>query len=234
MRSHELAAHYLEISAADRDRLVGTNYLLPEFEEQGPKYLQGFRAAIMTTHGAELPEFHVPLCYLNDRGASVEVVTQDWLFDPERGESMGRVMLAQFLAVNVCIMANKKISDAKVEDYDAVIVLGGGWNPIMLRTDDRILAFICEAHRRRILIASICHGPQVLISSRAFPNSTRLTGVEDIHCDLENAGFIVEAKPVVFDQSELLITSPNPQPEALKAFCEEIGKYARGLISEKI
>lgn len=233
MYSHKLTTHYQAISAAMRDSLVGTNYFLPEFEKQGSEHLKGFRAAIVTTHGPELPEFHVPLHYLRDRGASVEVVTQDWLFDPQRGDSVGMVMLCQFLAVNIYVMANKKISDAKVEDYDAVIVLGGAWNPIMLRTDAQILTFIREAHRRHILIASICHGPQVLISSKAFPKGTRATGVEDIQCDLENAGFVVEDRPVVYDESELLITSPNPQTEALKAFCEEIGKYARRFILEE-
>ena len=62
----------------------------------------------MTTHGPELPEFHVPLNYLRDRGASVDVVTQDWLFDYQP-EAPGMVVLAQWLAVNVCVKADKKM-----------------------------------------------------------------------------------------------------------------------------
>jgi hypothetical protein len=144
------------------------------------------------------------------------------------------VMRAQFLAVNVWVKANKKISDAKIEDYDAIIILGGAWNPIMLRTDKQVLRFIREAHKRRILIASICHGPQVLISTQAFPADTRATGVIDIRRDLTNAGFVVEDKPVVYDERERLITSPSPEPEALKAFCEEIGKQAHRVVLERI
>ena len=233
MLSHELVTRYQVVPTALRDSLLGTSYLLPEFEDQGPERLKGFRVALVTTHGAELPEFHVPLQYLRDRGASVEVVTQDWLFGSEKGEASGMVMLAQFLAVNVWVKANKKISDAKIEDYDAIIILGGAWNPIMLRTDKQVLRFICKAHKRRILIASICHGPQVLISTQAFPAGTRATGVKDIRVDLTNAGFEVEDKPVVYDESEQLITSPSPEPEALKAFCEEIGKHAHRVVLEK-
>ena len=233
MLSHDLVTRYKVVPTTLRDSLVGTSYLLPEFEDQDSERLKGFRVALVTTHGSELPEFHVPLHYLRDRGASVEVVTQDWLFDSEKPEASGMVVLAQFLAVNVCVKADKKISDAKVEDYDAIIILGGAWNPIMLRTDKQVLRFVGEAHKRRILIASICHGPQVLISTQAFPAGTRATGVDDIRSDLTNAGFVVEDKPVVYDESAQLITSPNPEPEALKAFCEEIGKHAHRVIMEK-
>ena len=103
----------------------------------------------------------------------------------------------------------------------------------MLRADPQVLTFVREAHKRRILIASICHGPQVLISTKAFPKGTRATGVDDIRDDLTNAGFVVEDKPVVYDESAQLITSPNPEPEALKAFCEEIGKHAHRVVLEK-
>jgi protease I len=222
MRSHELAAQYHPIPTALREVLTGKNYMLPEFEDQRPELLKGFRVAMVTTHGVELPEFHVPLCYLRDRGASVEVVTQDWLFDAQEEAAAGMIVLAQFLAANICVRANKKISDAKIQDYDAVIILGGAWNPIMLRTDENILTFVREAHKRRILIAALCHGPQVLMSTKVFAGGTRVAGVSDIRGDLVTAGFVVEDRPVVYDETENLITSPNPEPEALKAFCEEI------------
>jgi protease I len=225
MHSHELVTHYQELPQVLKDSLVGESYLLPSFEDQGHEGLKGFRVALVTAHGSELPEFHVPLHYLRDRGASVEVVTQDWLFGAEKGEAIGMIVRSQFLAVNVCVKADKKISDAQIEDYDAIIILGGAWNPIMLRTDEQVLRFISDACKRGILIAAICHGPQVLISTQAFPAGTRATGVIDIRRDLTNAGFVVEDKPVVYDVSAHLITSPSPEPAAMKAFCEEMGKH---------
>jgi len=227
MYSHELATKYHPIPPALS--LVGTNYLLTEFRDMNPE-LKGFRAALVTSHGPELPEFHVPVRYLRDRGALVDVVTEDWVFDNQPGEASGMVVLAQFLAANVCVRADKRLSDVRAADYDAVIILGGAWNPIILRTKDPILEFIRDSYERRMLIAAICHGPQVLISAKVFPARTRATGVEDIRIDLRNAGFVVEDRPVVYDETERLITSPNPQPEALKAFCEAIGDYGKRLI----
>jgi protease I len=164
MNSHDLPDRYpnlyLPLPKNLKKGLVGIDYPLPKFENQKPDDLRGFRTALVTTHGAELPEFHVPISYLRDRGALVEVVTPNGLFDSQEGEASGIVVLAQWLAANVCVKADKKISDAKIEDYDAIIIIGGAWNPIMLRTDESILNFIRDAHSRRLLIASICHGPR--------------------------------------------------------------------------
>jgi protease I len=232
MHSHELTERYQAIPPGLKASLTGTDYLLPEFEDQDSHSLEGFRAALITTHGPELPEFHVPLGYLRDRGASVDVVAPDWLFEGRDAETAGLIVLAQWLAVNVCARADKKISDARVGAYDAVILLGGAWNPIMLRTHDPVLKFVAEAHRRGMLIAAICHGPQVLISSNAFPARTRATGVDDIKDDLTNAGFVVENDvEVVYDEAQRLITARNP--DALKGFCEEIGRRARYLLKER-
>jgi protease I len=224
MGSHALATKYLSIPEALRARLVGTDYTVPDFGVADPESLKGYRVALVTTHGPELPEFDVPLSYLRDRGASIDVVTQDWLIDSQP-EGPGLVVLAQWMAVNVCVKADKKVSDSMIKDYDAVITIGGAWNPIMLRDDAAILDFIRGAQSRRLLIASICHGPQLLISTNAFPSGTLATGVGDIRTDLTNAGFRVSDDPVVYDEDQRLITSPGP--EALKEFCEEIGRRLR-------
>jgi protease I len=225
MGSHTLTSKYLPVPDLLRASLVGEDYPLPDFVTADPKSLKGYRVALVTTlvttHGPELPEFDVPLNYLRDRGASVEIVTQDWLFDWQP-TAPGTVVLAQWLAVNVCVQADKKVSDAKIENYDAVITIGGAWNPIMLRTDEAISKFIRDAKNRHLLIASICHGPQLLISSKAFAIATRATGVSDIRIDMANAGFRVLDAPVVYDEDHRLITSPDPK--ALKEFCEEVSR----------
>lgn len=224
MKSHSLTSKYLLVPEALRARLVGEDYDLPVFGAADPASLKGYCVALVTTHGPELPEFDVPLNYLRDRGASVDVLTQDWLFDWQP-EAPGMLVLAQWLAVNVCVKADKKVSDAKVQDYDAVIIIGGAWNPIMLRTDEGIVKFMREAHASKRLIASICHGPQVLISSNVFPRGTLATGVDDIRTDMANAGFAVLNQRVVYDKGQRLITSPNPK--ALKDFCEELSAKLR-------
>ena len=220
--SHVLATKYQPLPEELKAKLVGKDYPVPPRDTTAPELVKGYRFALVTTHGPELPEFDVPLTYLRDRGAIVDVLTQDWLFDYQP-YAPGMVVLIQWLAANVCVKADKKISDAKIDDYDAIIIIGGAWNPIMLRTDDKMMGFVRDAHQRRLLIASICHGPQLLISSKVFPAGTRATCVDDVRIDLANAGFQLPQDPkapLVYDERQRLITSPNP--EALKEFCEEI------------
>ncbi len=235
MGSHALTAKYDPLPAALKARLVGDDYPLPVFGPAEPENLNDYRFALVTTHGPELPEFDVPLTYLRDRDATVDVVTQDWLFDWQP-EAPGMVVLIQWLAANVCVQADKRISDTKIEDYDGIIIIGGAWNPIMLRTDGAITNFVRDAQKQRKLIAAICHGPQLLISSQAFPPGTKATCVNDVKIDLANAGFRLpdgpdnadeydKAYPVVYDERHRLITSPSPK--TLKEFCEEIGIRAR-------
>src|SRR5262245_272592 len=123
MGSHSLTANYKPLPEALRARLVGEDYKIPDFAASDPAMLKGYRVALVTTHGPELPEFDVPLNYLRDRGASVDVVTQDWLFEWQP-EAPGVIVLVQWLAAGVCVEANKKVKDAKIEDYDAVIMIG--------------------------------------------------------------------------------------------------------------
>jgi protease I len=221
MGTHSLTSKYRSLPEALRASLVGTDYDMPSFGKADTDALRGYRVALVTTHGPELPEFDVPLSYLRQRGAGLDVITQDWLFDYQP-EARGMVVLAQWLAVNVCVQADMRVSDASIEDYDAVITIGGAWNPILLRTDEAILNFIRGARNRGLLIASTCHGPQVLISMDALPPGTLATGVGDIKRDMANAGFDVLDDPIVYDEGQRLITSRDPN--FLEGFCSEIGK----------
>jgi protease I len=219
VKSHKLTTKYRPVPDELRARLVGDAYEVPEFAALAPDSLKNYRVALVTTHGPELPEFDVPLTYLRDQGAVVDIVTQDWVFDYQP-EAPGMVVLVQWLAVNVCAQADTRVSDARIEDYDMVIIIGGAWNPIMLRTDEQVLKFVRHAKERGLLIAAICHGPQVLISAGMYPPGTRATGVADIRGDMANAGFAVVDEAVVYDKDRRLITSRNPAD--LKEFCEQI------------
>jgi protease I len=221
VKSHSLAAKYSPVTAAFRARLTGEECDVPEFASDATDMLAGRRVALLTTHGPELPEFDVPVIYLCERGAIVDVVTQDWLFDSQPA-APGMVVLVQWLAAEICVPADLRVSDAAVDDYDAVVIIGGAWNPIMLRTDPAVLDFLRKAKNRGALIASICHGPQVLISAAMYPPGTEATGVDDIKPDLANAGFQVSDQPYVYDEAQHLLTSHNPS--TLQAFCEQLGQ----------
>jgi protease I len=217
MDSNLLTAEYTPVPDALRARLVGESVDVPKFEKG--EALTGYHVALVASHGPELPEFHAPFSFLNKQGATVDVVTQDWVFD-HQPEAPGVIVLAQWLATNVCVQADKKVSDVDVENCDAVVLLGGAWNPILLRTDDGVLEFLRNARGGNLLIAAVCHGPQILINVGGFAPGTKVTGVADIRQDLTNAGFDVHDTPVVYDEQARLVTGRDPR--ALGEFCTEI------------
>ena len=226
MGSHSIAQLYERIPEAVRERLKGGPYSRPEFPDDPPDWLKGSRVAIVTTHGPELPEVHEPIEYLRARGVEVKIVTQDWLMNPASWPSTGFVVLSQWLDEEVGIKADMGATEAAKEDFDVAIIPGGAWNPDMLRTDDAVLNLLRNLHSRQALIASICHGPQVLISMGIFPRGTHITGVNSIRVDLKNAGFVVhESEPVVYDQASNILTARDPND--LGAWLVEIGRRLR-------
>jgi protease I len=226
--SHSLAKKYPRVSFDTR----GTNYKLPVFADADPEWLAGSRVLIVSADGPELPEIDVPLEYLRARGSEVTLAGQDWIFDYR--STAGYIVIGQWLADDVCVKADLRLSDVQVAEYDAVFIPGGAWNPDMLRTDQEALRIVREARARDLLIVSLCHGPQVLISAASnapdgqvvFPAGTHITGVESIRIDLANAGFNVHAdERTVYDQASRLLTAQDPND--VGELCEEFGRLLR-------
>lgn len=82
-------------------------------------------------------------------------------------------------------------SDGHVRDFPAAslagIVAPGGWAPDKLRRDPHVLERVREVHQAGKLVASICHGPWILISAGVV-RGRRLTSTVAIRDDLVNAG----------------------------------------------
>lgn len=107
-------------------------------------------------------------------------------------------------------------SEANANDFDAVIIPGGG-APEALRVNDDVVRFVKEINQDDKLIAGICHGPQVMISADVLKGkeATCFIGIRD---DVKLAGAAYHDKEVVV--SENLITSRTPKDEP--AFIREI------------
>ncbi len=114
-----------------------------------------------------------------------------------------------------------QIKDAKVSQFDAVIV-PGGFAPDMLRRDDRINKFVKAMFDSGKLVAAICHAGSVLVSADVLRGKTA-TCFKAIKDDVVNAGAKFVDKEVVVDGN--LITSRNPYD--LPAFCKEIIKFLK-------
>lgn len=212
-----LARSYDPVQFDDVD--AGLPYDPAPIPVQDPTSLAGTRIAVVAAHGFEEIELTFPLEYLEARGATVDVLTPDWI--------QGRVMAVKFLKPSVWIPVTGPVSQADPAAYQAVLVPGGAWNPIIMRTDESVLGFLRKAAARGTLIASLCHGPQVLLSAGLVKGRT-VTGVGDIRQDLRNAGAtVVEDQPVVLDSNVLTSRDPNdvgPFSQAIEAWLRGQGR----------
>lgn len=84
--------------------------------------------------------------------------------------------------------------------FPELLVLPGGVKAIeKLRQHRPLITFIAEHHARGGVIASICHGAQLLISARLCKGRT-ISGYYSIREDIENAGGEYSEGPVVCDR----------------------------------
>ena len=114
------------------------------------------------------------------------------------------------------------IQNARVEDFDAVII-PGGWAPDFLRRYKEVNAFVKGMFEKGKVVAAICHGGWVLASAGILKGK-KATSFSAIKDDLVNAGARYIDEEVVVDGN--LITSRNPYD--LPAFCQQIIEKLRG------
>ena len=110
------------------------------------------------------------------------------------------------------------IKDARVSDFDGVVI-PGGYAPDILRRYKEINVFVKDMLEKGKIVASICHGGWVLASAGVLKGK-KVTSFSAIKDDMINAGAAFLDKEVVVDGN--LITSRNPYD--LPAFCREILK----------
>ena len=104
--------------------------------------------------------------------------------------------------------------DAKVADFDGVVV-PGGYAPDHIRRHAKANELVRDIDAAGKLVASICHGPWVLCSAGGMLKGRKATSFFAIKDDVVNAGAIWEDAEVVVDRN--LVTSRKP--EDLPAFC---------------
>jgi protease I len=102
------------------------------------------------------------------------------------------------------------ITAALERRYD-VIVVPGGLAPDRLRRYPEICHLVKKIFNEGGLVASICHGPSVLISAKILKGK-KATCVNAIRDDVENAGAQYFDQEVVVDGN--LITSRTPKDMA--------------------
>jgi protease I len=93
--------------------------------------------------------------------------------------------------------AGLKFDDVRVDDFAAVLVLGGR-APEYLRNNARLLEMVREFDRQEKWIFAICHGVQVLAAA-GLARGKRLTCYEHVRVEAEQAGGIFVDEQAVCD-----------------------------------
>ena len=99
------------------------------------------------------------------------------------------------------------VDEAHADDFDALIIPGGGRNPDQLRMHPRVIELIREFDRQGKPIAAICHAPWLLVEADLLRGRTA-TSWPSIRTDLRNAGANVVDEPAVTDGN--IVTSRKP------------------------
>lgn len=120
--------------------------------------------------------------------------------------------------------------DGHVKDFRAESLVGilapGGWAPDKLRRDADVLARVRELHEAGKMVATICHGPWILISA-GICRGRRLTSTAGIRDDLCNAGAEWVDEPVVIDGNIVSSRVPKDLPAFGTAMVEVLTKQNR-------
>ncbi|MDA1082019.1 MAG: type 1 glutamine amidotransferase [Gemmatimonadetes bacterium] len=106
-------------------------------------------------------------------------------------------------------------TDGHVRDFMsdtlAGIIAPGGWAPDKLRRDAAVLSRVREVNQAGGLVATICHGPWILISA-GIVKGRKMTSTVGIRDDVVNAGATWVDEPVVTDGNIVSSRVPKDLP----------------------
>lgn len=169
--------------------------------------------AVLATDGFEQSELTEPVAKLTDAGATVHVIAPDsgaikgWK-DGDWGDS---------------VEVDRTIDEAqaRVDEYDALVLPGGVMNPDKLRMNTDAVTFVRAFFKAGKPVSAICHGPQILIECDVL-EGREVTSYPSISTDLKNAGARWSDQEVVCDQGLVTSRTPDDLPAFIKKTIEEI------------
>ena len=171
--------------------------------------LNGKKVAILVADGFEEVELTKPRQALDDAGAKTSIVSPK----DDTVRSWRHTEWGEDFDVDV------PLSDAKAENFDALLLPGGVLNPDKLRMDADAMKFVKSFFDAGKPVAAICHGPWSVIEVGAA-KGRKIASWPSLKSDLRNAGAEWIDQEVVRDGN--LVSSRNP--DDIPAFNREMIK----------
>ena len=165
------------------------------------------RILIVATDGFEESELFGPREILLGRGAEVVLASPD----------LKPIQATVHDDPGKTIRPDIEVEQARVEDFDALVLPGGVRNPDHLRTNKAAVSLVRAFAEQGKPVAAICHGPWLLVEADVLRGRTA-TSWPSIRTDLRNAGANVIDEPAVTDGN--LVTSRKP--DDVPAFTEAL------------
>ena len=101
---------------------------------------------------------------------------------------------------------DEKIRSEFLKNYDLLVIPGGVKALEKLRQEKQVLNFIHDWNNKGKVIASTCHGAQLLISAKIVKNR-KLSGYYSIKDDINNSGATYSDEAFVIDKN--IVSSPH-------------------------
>jgi len=185
--------------------------------------LNGQRVAVLAADGFEYVELSVPVAALRAAGAKTEVVSL------HAGKIRGMNLTEPTRSVRV----DRTLDTADAADYDALLLPGGFIGPDFLRQSQLAREFVTAFDRANKPIATLCHGPLLLISAELV-TGRRLSAWPGIREDIVHAGGIWRDEPLVRDQNWVTSRGPEDMAEFVEGMLLCFAQSPEELLASRI
>ena len=175
--------------------------------------LRNKRVAALVENGFEQSELIEPKKALEGAGAKVDIVS------PQDGKVKGwqQAKWGDEVAVD------RRLQDARADDYDALLLPGGVMNPDKLRANEKAVQFVRSFVDSHKPIAAICHGPWTLIEAGGV-KGRKVTSWPSLKTDLRNAGANWVDQECVVDNGLVTSRKPDDIPAFNRKMIEEFAE----------
>jgi protease I len=173
--------------------------------------LTGKKVAILATDGVEQVELVEPRKALEEAGAQTDLI----------GLEEGQIQGFNHLDHGDKLDVDKTVQQVSADDYDGILIPGGVANGDFLRADADACAFVADFAKQKKPIASICHGPWILVETGIVKGRT-VTSFPSIKTDIENAGGTWVDEEVHVDSGLTTSRKPDDIPAFNAKMIEEL------------